>query len=125
VTLRLKTNVSPHIPGFFERDLELPPEALEGIAREKQIVAFAGYFGMGKSPALENLTVCAIRGIPWCGKAVAQRPVIAFDFESASAKYRLDIKNIAERFRVRVPIVPDELDIYLANADLVTERNTE
>jgi hypothetical protein len=121
VSLRLKTRSA----GFFERDLELPPEALEGIAREKQIVAFAGYFGMGKSPALEDLTVCVIRGIPWCGRKVVQRPVISFDFESASAKYRLDIKNIAERLGVKTPIVPHELDVYLANADPATECATE
>jgi hypothetical protein len=125
MSLRIKTSAAPHTAGFFERDLELPPEALEGIAREKQIVAFAGYFGMGKSPALENLTVCAIGGIPWCGRLVARRPVIVFDFESASAKYRIDIKNIAERLKVKTPIVPDELDIYLANADPVTECNTK
>ena len=115
MTLRLKRRAAPQAAGFFERDLELPPEALEGIAREKQIIAFAGYFGMGKSPALENLTVCAVRGIPWCGRAVAQRPVITFDFESASARYRLDIKNIAERCGVKTPVVPDELEIGRAH----------
>ncbi len=121
MSLRLKT----HNAGFFERDLELSPEVLQGIAREKQIVAFAGYYGMGKSPALEDLTVCAIRGIPWCGREVAKRPVITFDFESASAKYRLDIRNIAERLRVKTPVVPDELDVYLANADPATEHATK
>jgi hypothetical protein len=110
--------------GFFDRDLELSPEVLEGIAREKQIVAFAGYYGMGKSPALEDLTVCVTRGIPWCGREVAKRPVITFDLESASAKYRLDIKNIAARLRVKTPSVPDELDVYLANADPAAESAT-
>jgi hypothetical protein len=54
---------------------------------------------------------------------VRRRPVIAFDFESSAPAYKRNIKNIAARLQVPVPVVPDELDIYLEH-DLCTEPAT-
>ena len=98
---------------FYEGHSKLSEEVIEGIARESQIVAFAGPYGVGKSPTLVDLTVATVRGIPWCGRRISPRPVIAFDFESSAAMYKRNVLNIANRLGVRPPEVPGELDPYL------------
>jgi hypothetical protein len=50
-------------PGFFERNDEERKEIIEGILREGQLAAFAGAFGMGKSPVLADLAVHFIYGL--------------------------------------------------------------
>src|SRR3974377_1042888 len=62
--------------GFFDGDDTPRPEIVEGLIREGQLVAFAGPYGMGKSPILTDLTVHIIQGKAWCGRNVSQRPVI-------------------------------------------------
>lgn len=104
-------------PGFFDGDDKPRPEIVEGLIREEQLVAFAGPYGMGKSPVLTDLTVHLIRGISWCGRKVSQRPVITFDFETPVTTYRRNVKNIVKRLGVAVPSVPDELDVYLEHDD--------
>lgn len=101
------------VGSFFEGDDKPRPEIVEGLIREGQLVACAGTYGIGKSPKLTDLTVHVVRGIPWCGRQVSQRPVIAFDFETPAATYRRNVKNTAKRLRVDVPRVPVELDVYL------------
>jgi RecA-family ATPase len=98
---------------FFGRDDRPRPEIVEGLIREGQLVAFAGPYGMGKSPILTDLTVHVIRGITWCGRQVSKRPVITFDFETPASTYRSNVKNIAKRLGVDVPSVPGDLNIYL------------
>lgn len=68
--------------GFFAGDDQPRPEIVEGLVREGQLVAFAGPFGMGKSPMLTDMGVHVIHGVPLCGRRVSQRPVISFDFET-------------------------------------------
>ena len=111
-------------PGFFERNNALPPEIIEGILREKQIAVLGGAFGMGKSPLLVDLTICTLYGLPWCGRRIAKRPVIAIDFENPPAMFKENLTNIAKRRGVPRPEVPDDLDIYLYTDD-VTERATK
>jgi hypothetical protein len=104
----------PDSPGFFDGDDQPRPEIVEGIIREGQLGAFAGAYGMAKSPIATDLTLHVIRGMRWCGRHVSQRrPVIAFDFETPAATYRGNIKSAAKHLGVEVPIVPDELDVYL------------
>jgi hypothetical protein len=102
---------------FFDADDKPRPEIVEGLIRERQLVTFAGPYGMGKSPTLTDLAVHVIRGIAWCGRQVSQRPVIPFDFETPAATYRRNVKNIAKRLQIAVPTVPDELDVYLEHDD--------
>jgi hypothetical protein len=109
--------------GFFERNTEERPEIIEGLLREGQLAAFAGPFGMGKSPVLVDLTVRFINGLPWCGRKVEQRPVVAIDCETPGPEYRRAISAIAVRFGVPVPRVPEELEIYLER-DNATEPDT-
>jgi hypothetical protein len=111
------SNVQPDSPSFFAGDDKPSPEIVEGLLREGQLVAFAGSYGMGKSPILTDLTVHVIRGRAWCGRQVSQRPVIAFDFETPATTYRRNVKNTAKRLSAAVPTVPDELDVYLEHAD--------
>lgn len=110
--------------GFFERNCDLPPEVIEGILREKQIAVLGGDYGVGKSPFLADLTICALYGLEWCGRKISQRSVIAIDFESGGPMYRNNLLNIAQRRGVELPRVPEDLDIYLYNDD-ASERATK
>jgi hypothetical protein len=80
-------------------------------------MAIGGPYGVGKSPLLQHLTVCRVRGITWCGRKVEQGPVIVYDFESSGPAYKGSIRNICNRYGVPVPRVPEELDAYLQNDD--------
>jgi hypothetical protein len=106
-------------PSFFERNTEERAEIIEGLLREGQLVAFAGPFGMGKSPVLADLTVRLLYGLEWCGRKLEQRPVVCFDCETAGPDYKNAVTAIATRLGVPVPRVPDDLEIYLErdNAD--------
>ena len=115
-----QTNPDPH---FFERNREDRVELIEGLLREGQLAAFAGPFGMGKSPVLADLTVRFIHGLEWCGRKLARRPVIVFDCETAGPDYRRAVTAIASRLGVTVPRVPDDLDVYLEH-DPISEANT-
>ena len=53
---------------FFKRNTKPKAEIIEGLLCEGQLAAFAGPFGVGKSPLLADLTVCLVRGINWCGR---------------------------------------------------------
>jgi len=68
---------------------------------------------MGKSPVLADLAVHFIYGLDWCGHKIDRRPVIAIDCETSGPEYRRAIKAITARFRVPIPRVPEELEIYL------------
>jgi hypothetical protein len=47
---------TPHTsPDFFEGDDTPRAEIVEGLIREGQLVAFAGPYGMGKSPILTGM----------------------------------------------------------------------
>src|SRR5215472_7797314 len=111
--------------GFFERNTELPPEIIQGIIREKQLGAFAGPFGMGKSPLLNDIELHVIYGLPWCGRAVQKRPVIHFDMETSGPVYKANLRNIAARLGVPVPRVPEDLDPFLEQDDPTREPNTK
>ncbi len=108
---------------FFDRNTELGAEIIEGTIREGQLVVFGGPYCVGKTPFLTDLAVHVLNGREWNGRAVQQRPVIVFDFESPGAAYKRNVKNIAARLKVRVPEVPDELAVYLEH-DLSTEPAT-
>ena len=111
-------------PDFFERNCVERPEVMEGLLRESQLAAFAGPFGMGKSPVLADLVVRLIHGLSWCGRKLAQRPVIHIDCETAGPDYKRAITAIASRLGVRAPSVPHELDVYLERDD-AHEASTE
>ena len=98
---------------FFGTDTTRREEVIEGVFREGQLCTLAGPFGVGKSPALCQLTVCLTKDVAFCGRKTVQRPVIVFDFESAPPDYKRNITNIAERLKVSLPSVPDELEIYM------------
>ena len=94
------------------------PEVVEGLIREGQIVAVAGTYGLGKSPWLQELFVCRIHGIPWCGRTVGQGTAVLFDFENPESTIRRNMSNICKRHRVAFPRIPEELELYseLGNA---------
>ena len=43
--------------GFFERNTDQRREIIEGLIREQQLVAFAGPYGIGKSPTLADIAM--------------------------------------------------------------------
>ena len=108
---------------FFDRNTKLRSEIIAGLIREGQLVAFAGPFGTGKSPALADLAICVVHGIPWYGREASPRPVIVFDFETPAPSYKRTISNISRRYGVALPRVPEELEVYLALDD-AKERPT-
>lgn len=108
---------------FFDRNTEERPEIVEGLIREGDIAVLAGNYGKGKSPMIADLTVHLVRGQEWCGRRIAERPVVAFDFESAESDYKITIQRIAARHKLPEPQVPQELKPYLQSAR--SERETE
>ena len=98
---------------FFARNIEPRAQIVAGLLREGQLVALAGPFGVGKSPLLGDLVIHILNGMPWCGRELLRRPVIAFDFESDGPSYRKRLLDIASRLGVPPPAVPDDLDVYL------------
>lgn len=109
---------------FFERNTEQRREIIEGLIREQQLVAFAGPYGVGKSPALADITMHVLGGVRWCGRAVEKRPVIHFDLETPAPLYKANLRNIAARLGLKVPRVPGELDVYLEH-DEASELGTK
>src|SRR5947207_7900187 len=103
---------------FFRRNCEERDEIITGLIREGQLGAFAGPFGMGKSPTLADITVRVVDGLEWCGRKTAKRPVIVVDCETARPDYKKAIRAISERLVVPVPKVPDELEVYLERDSL-------
>ncbi len=101
---------------FFDRNTEERPEIVQGLIREGDFVVFAGNYGMGKSPTLADLTVHLIHGLTWCGRKVAQRPVVVIDFESPEPDYKNSIRRIAARLELPTPNVPRDLVVFLQNA---------
>lgn len=99
---------------YFEQDIPLRPEIVAGMFRESQIVTLAGPFNVGKSPLLADIAAHISRGLPWCGRAVAQRPVIHFDFESSDPAFRHTYRNICKG---HIPKVPEEIEPYVLNGD--------
>jgi hypothetical protein len=121
---------------FFRRNNEQRPEIISGLIREAQLAVLAGTYGVGKSPLLSNIMICLINGIPWCGREVQQRQVIVFDFESAGPIFKRNLTNVARRYRVPLPTVPDELEAYVEHdaasapataklLDLIKEKNLD
>ncbi len=104
-------------PTFFERNTQQRKEIIEGLLREQQLCAFAGPYGIGKSPLLADIVIHTLHGIPWCGRKVGQRRVIHFDFETPGPVYKSNLRNMAARLGVTVPKVPEELDVYLEHDD--------
>jgi len=104
--------------GYFDCETERRPEVIRGILREKQIGSLAAYYGIGKSPGLHDLTVHLIHGQPWCGRPIIKpRSVIAFDFESDPAEYKLNIRRSAERLDLPMPRFENDVWPYLQNDD--------
>lgn len=109
---------------FFARNRDPSPEVVEGIVREGQIVAVGGAYGVGKSPWLQELLICRIHGLPWCGRTVLPGPAALFDFENPAWKIRQNIENVCLRLGVRVPRIPDELEIFPEMDDPATNPAT-
>jgi hypothetical protein len=109
---------------FFARNAQPRREIVEGLIREQQLVAFAGPYGIGKTPGLADIALHVLNGITWCGRAVEKRPVIHFDLETPGPVYKANLRNAAGRLQVSLPQVPNELDAYIEHDDR-TERGTE
>jgi len=110
---------------FFESNTEQREEAIEGVIREGQLATVSGPYGIGKSPLLQHITICRLNGLDWCGRAVKKGPVIVFDFETPGPTYRKNLKQMCSRYDVRLPSVPDELEVYLEHDDPKAEGTAE
>jgi hypothetical protein len=103
--------ISHHASDFFAHRREPSPEIIEGIARAQQIAAIGGAYGVGKSPWLQELLVCRVYGLPWCGRTVLQGPAALLDFENPAWTIRRNIECVCERRGVSLPGVPEGLEI--------------
>jgi len=114
-------SASTHVASdFFTFDVAVAPslEVVQGLIREKQIGAFAGPFGIGKSPSQTDLAVHVAHGIPWCGRDVSQRPVIQIDFETPQETYIANVQQISKRLGVPIPEVPRQISPFLYHGDM-------
>lgn len=102
---------------FFERNTEQRKEIIEGLLREQQLLAFAGPYGVGKSPSLADMVMHVIRGVTWCGRKIERRPVVHFDLETPGPEYKSNLRALASRLGVPIPRVPEELLVYLEHDD--------
>jgi hypothetical protein len=109
---------------FFARNAQPRREMIEGTIREQQLIAYAGPYGIGKTPSLADIALHVLNGITWCGRAVEKRPVIHFDLETPGPVYKANMRNGASRLQVSLPQVPNELDAYIEHDDR-SERGTE
>lgn len=101
---------------YFEEDIPRRPEIVAGLFREGQIITFAGPFNVGKTPLLADLATHIATGTDWCGRKVAQRPVLHFDFESSDPDYRRTFRNIANRLQVKLRVPQDVTPHLLAGS---------
>ena len=102
---------------FFTTNTKQPKEIIEGVLREGQFATLSGPYGICKSPLLQNITICRLNGLNWCGRAVKKGPVIVFDFETPGPTYRKNLKQMCSRYDVPLPTVPVELEVYLEHDD--------
>jgi len=109
---------------YFARNTAQRREIIERLIREQQLVAFAGPYGVGKSPALADIGMHVLNGVAWCGRTAEKRPVIHIDLETPGPVYKANLRNIAARLNLSLPKVPPELDVYLEHDDL-TEEGTK
>jgi RecA-family ATPase len=93
-----------HTPDeFFNRNCEERDEVVAGLLREGELGAFAGPYGMGKSPSFADISVRVINGLYWCGRSTSKRPVIVVDCETPGPDYNKAIRAISDRLGVRFP----------------------
>lgn len=104
---------------YFEEDIPERPEIVAGMFRESQIVTLAGPFNVGKTPLLAHLGAQISRGLPWCGRETAQRPVAHFDFESSDPAFRTNYLNICDG---ELPEVPEQLEPFVLNGAYTNPR---
>ena len=87
------------------------PEIVAGVFRESQIVTLAGNLNTGKTPLLKDWAVAIAAGLPWCGCATSQRPVIILDFESDKGDFLRGLRDIAEKRGLLTTPLP--IDAYI------------
>jgi len=118
------SETKPLLSEFFIYNREPSPEVIEGLVRQRQIVAVGGAYGVGKSPWLQELLICRIHGLPSCGRTVQPGPAALFDFENPAWNIRQNLENVCLRLGLHVPRIPDELEIYPEMDDPATNPAT-
>lgn len=103
---------------LFDADIPHRPEIVQGLFREGQIVTVAGAYNVGKSPLLAQIGVCAVNGIPWCGRQVTRRHVIHIDFESSLPGFVHNYRNTCRANKVEPPKTPRDIDALVFNGDI-------
>jgi hypothetical protein len=86
---------------------------IENVFLEKQLGMVLGNSGLGKSPALYQLSICAAAGIPFLGERTVETDVLYLDFENGAAASR----EIAERIANFLGLQPIPNNFLRWNAD--------
>jgi hypothetical protein len=107
------------------RELRSPDEIIADTLRDGQLAVLGGHYGVGKSPLLQQLSVCTVSGAPFLGRKVFARPVILIDFKTPAAIFQRNVPAIRQRLRVALPEVPDALEPYLEHDDAAAPGTRE
>jgi AAA domain len=78
---------------------------VDGLIPQRQLGVLVGNSGLGKSPALYQLGLCAAAGIPFLGDQTVESDVLYFDFENGAGESRLLEARIATY--LGLPLVPE------------------
>ena len=85
---------------FFAHSTEEAPFVVDGLLRGQQIGSLTADWNLGKTPALQQLAICAGAGLPFLGRATTRRPVIVLDGETPYLDYRTNFERIAQRLSI-------------------------
>jgi hypothetical protein len=78
---------------------------IENLLPERQLGVIVGNSGLGKSPALYQLGICAAAGVPFLGDRTAETDVLYLDFENGAGDSSLLAERIAKF--LGLPTIPE------------------
>lgn len=101
-----------------------PTEIIADLFYEEDIVTLTAGMNLGKTPLLRDWAFCIATGTPWCGRAVAKRPVLLLGYESAGWKFDADWERLAVQKGVPTP-TPANFEVYLERGNIHSASTIE
>lgn len=93
--VKRKHGLRTHADAITESRAE-PHYIIENLLPERQLGVIVGNSGLGKSPALYQLGICAAAGVPFLGEQARETDVLYLDFENGAASSHLLSERIAK-----------------------------
>jgi len=104
-------------PNFFTNVPDEYEDIVEDFFPSGHVCLIVGYFNIGKSPLVNELTIHIAHGLEWFNRKVIKRPVVVLDAESSEAQFKLNVQRICQRLGIEIPKVPDEYDALLLHGN--------